>query len=46
MLPGGYDFVHLLFWFVVLLVAIGTNTMPILLTVGLGLLFLEAIGKA
>jgi len=46
MLPGGYNFIHLAFWFVVLLVAVGTNLIPILLTLGLGLLFLEAIGKA
>lgn len=45
MLPGGYDFIHLIFWFVVLLVAVGTNLIPILLTMGLGLLFLEGIGK-
>ena len=45
MLPGGYDFVHMVFWFVVALVAIGTNLMPILLSAGLGLLVLEALGK-
>lgn len=45
MLPGGYDFIHVIFWFVVALVAIGTNLMPILLTAGLGLLTLEVFGK-
>lgn len=45
MLPGGYDFIHMVFWFVVALVAIGTNAMPILLSAGLGLLVYEALGK-
>ena len=42
MLPGGYDFIHIVFWLVVLLVAVGTNLMPILLSMGLGVLALEA----
>jgi hypothetical protein len=46
MLPGGYDFVHLVFWLVVALVALGTNLVPIVLSIGLGLLVLEALGKA
>lgn len=46
MLPGGYTFIHIVFWFVVLLVAVGTNFMAILLSAGLGLLVLEASGKA
>ena len=46
MLPGGYTFIHAVFWFVVLLVAVGTNLIPILLTMGLGILFLEGTGKA
>jgi hypothetical protein len=45
MLPGGYDFIHVIFWFVIVLVVIGTNAMPILLTAGLGLLVAEALGK-
>lgn len=45
MLPGGYDFIHIIFWFVVLLVAVGTNFVPILLSVGLGLLLLQVGGK-
>lgn len=45
MLPGGYDFIHIIFWPVVLLVAVGTNFVPILLSVGLGLLVLQAGGK-
>lgn len=46
MLPGGYDFIHLIFWPVVALVALGTNFLPILLGAALGLLVLEALGKA
>ena len=45
MLPGGYDFIHLVFWTVVALVAVGTNFMAILLSAGLGLLVLEAFQK-
>ncbi len=44
MLPGGYDFIHVIFWFVVLLVVVGTNFMAILLSGGLGLLVMEALG--
>lgn len=46
MLPGGYDFVHLVFWPVVGLVAIGTNLIPIVLSMGLGILVLETFRKA
>lgn len=45
MLPGGYDFIHLIFWPIVALVALGTNLMPILLSAGLGLLVMEKLGK-
>ncbi len=45
MLPGGYDFIHLVFWLVVIMVAAGTNFMAIALSVGLGLLVMEALGK-
>ncbi len=45
MLPGGYDFIHLVFWTVVSLVAVGTNLMPIILSAGIGLLVLESIKK-
>lgn len=45
MLPGGYDFVHLIFWPVVLAVAVGTNLIPIVLSVGIGILLLESVGK-
>jgi hypothetical protein len=45
MLPGGYNFTHLVFWFVALLVAVGTNLMPIILSAGLGLLLVEKVKK-
>ncbi len=45
LLPGGYTFTHLVFWAVVAMVAIGTNAVPIILTVGLGLLVLESMGR-
>ena len=43
MLPGGYDFTHLVFWPVVALVAVGTNLIPIVLTAGIGIFLLETI---
>ncbi len=46
LLPGGYTFTHLIFWTVVAMVAVGTNAVPIILSVGLVLLLLESIGKA
>lgn len=46
LLPGGYTFIHLVFWSVVAMVAVGTNAVAIILSVGLVLLLLEAIGKA
>lgn len=46
MLPGGYDFIHVIFWTVVLAVAVGTNLIPIVISVGIALLLLESLGKA
>lgn len=46
LVPGGYLFTHLVFWSVVAMVAVGTNAVAIILSVGLVLLFLETIGKA
>jgi hypothetical protein len=46
LLPGGYNFTHLVFWFVATLVLIGTNAVAIMLAIGLAFLGLEAIGKA
>ncbi len=43
LLPGGYNFTHLAFWTVVALVAVGTNAVAIMLTVGAGLLVLETV---
>ena len=43
MLPGGYDFIHMVFWVVVGMVAVGTNLMPIILSAGLGLFLFETI---
>jgi hypothetical protein len=46
LLPGGYYFTHFVFWTVAGLVLIGTNAVAIMLSIGLTLLLLEAIGKA
>lgn len=46
LLPGGYNFIHVVFWSVVGLVALGTNVVGIILSVGLVLLMLEAAGRA
>jgi len=43
LVPGGYLFTHLVFWTVVGMVAVGTNAVAIILSVGLGLLFLETL---
>jgi hypothetical protein len=45
MLPGGYDFIHLIFWTIVAMVAVGTNLIPIVLSVGLGILLLDSLQK-
>ena len=46
LLPGGYYFIHVVFWGVVALVAVGTNVVAIIRATGLVLLFLESVGKA
>lgn len=46
LLPGGYNFIHIVFWTVVGLVAVGTNAVAIILVTGLALLLLESIGRA
>jgi hypothetical protein len=46
LVPGGYLFTHLMFWTVIGMVAVGTNAVAIILSVGLVLLALESIGKA
>jgi hypothetical protein len=45
LLPGGYLFTHLIFWTVVGMVAVGTNAVAIILSVGLGVLVLETVTK-
>jgi len=46
LLPGGYNFIHIVFWGVVGLVAVGTNAVAIILTTGFALLLMEAAGKS
>lgn len=42
LVPGGYLFTHMIFWTVIAMVAVGTQAVAIILTVGLGLLVVEA----
>ena len=46
LVPGGYLFTHAVFWTVVGMVAVGTNAVAIILSIGLVLLLLETAGKA
>lgn len=46
LVPGGYLFTHLVFWTVIGMVAVGTNAVAIILSIGLGLLVLESVGKS
>lgn len=43
LVPGGYLFTHLVFWIVVGMVAIGTNAVPIILSVGLVMMAMDAL---
>lgn len=43
MLPGGYDFIHLIFWSVAAVLLVGTNLIPIALSLGIGILVLESL---
>ncbi len=43
LVPGGYLFTHLIFWTVVGMVAIGTNAVPIILSVGLVMMAMDAL---
>jgi hypothetical protein len=45
LVPGGYIFTHLVFWSVVGLVAVGTNAVAIILSIGLPLLVIESVTK-
>lgn len=46
LLPGGYNFIHLVFWIVVGMVAVGTNITVVVLVTGLAVMALESFGKA
>ena len=43
LVPGGYVFTHVIFWAVVGMVAVGTNAVGIILSIGLGLLVVETL---
>lgn len=45
LVPGGYLFTHLVFWTVVGLVAVGTNAVAIILSIGIGVLVIESVTK-
>lgn len=45
LVPGGYLFTHLIFWTVIALVAVGTNAVAIILSIGIGLLAYETATK-
>jgi hypothetical protein len=45
-LPGGYNFIHLVFWTVVGMVAVGTNAVAIILMTGLAMLIMESLKRA
>jgi hypothetical protein len=44
--PGGYLFIHLVFWIVVGLVAVGTTAVAHILLFGLGMMALETFQKS
>ena len=43
LVPGGYLFTRAVFWTVVGMVAVGTNAVAIILSIGLGLLVVESL---
>ncbi len=43
LVPGGYLFTHMIFWTVVGMVAVGTQAVAVILTIGLGLLVVESL---
>jgi hypothetical protein len=43
--PGGYTFIHLVFWTVVGMVAVGTNAVAIILVFGLTMMALETVKR-
>ena len=46
LVPGGYLFIHLVFWIVVGMVAIGTTAVAHILLFGLGMMTLETFQKS
>lgn len=46
LLPGGYTFIHLVFWSVVGMVAVGTNAVAIIMVVGLSMMLLESVQRS
>jgi len=45
LVPGGYVFIHLVFWTVVAMVAVGTTAVAHILLFGLGMMVLETIQR-
>ncbi|MDT8367605.1 MAG: hypothetical protein RQ745_00235 [Longimicrobiales bacterium] len=45
LVPGGYLFTHIIFWTVVAMVAVGTNAVAIILSIGVGILALESFKR-
>jgi hypothetical protein len=43
LLPGGYTFIHIVFWTVVAMVAVGTNAVAMILLVGLSMMALDVV---
>ena len=43
LVPGGYLFTHVVFWSVVAIIAVGTNAVAIILSVGVVLLAVEML---
>lgn len=43
LVPGGYIFTHMIFWTVVGMVAVGTQAVAVILSIGLGLLVVESL---
>lgn len=44
--PGGYTFIHLVFWTVVGMVAVGTNAVAVILVFGLTMMALETVKRS
>ncbi|MGD8361816.1 MAG: hypothetical protein PVJ04_10315 [Gemmatimonadota bacterium] len=43
LLPGGYTFIHIVFWTVVAMVAVGTNAVAMILLAGLTMMALDVV---